>query len=124
MTAGVILGVARARYSPSSPLNYHLLNLAPPPVLAAALELAAAPPLVAAAPPAPLRTEPVLEAEVSLLFCPVGCKRFIGIDGRFVMNLLDTAGPTMRTRKMMNIKKYNIANRITRRFLNLDCFNE
>ena len=124
MTAGGILGVARARYFPSSPLNYHLLNLAPPPVLAAALELAAAPPLVAAAPPAPLRTEPVLEAEVSLLFCPVGCISFIGIDGRFVMNLLDTAGPTTRARKMMNMRKYNIANRITRRFLNLDCFNE
>lgn len=83
----------------------------------------AAPDAVAAALP-PCRTLPVLSLVVSLLLNPVGCKSCIGMSGKSIFSLATTSGPAIKATKMISIKKYKVAKRMTLRFRNLDCLIE
>lgn len=67
---------------------------------------------------------PVGSDVVSLLFCPTGCKRSMGIFGNVLKNLPPTIGPTINKTKTMSMTKYKIANRITLRLRSLDCLSE
>jgi hypothetical protein len=77
--------------------------------------------------PVPVAFVPV----VSLLFKPVGWKRYMILDGSFVklvvfLRIMDpaTIGPTSRARAMISMTKYKTAYRQTRLFLSFDCFIE
>lgn len=91
-------------------------------VSAAAVEDAA--PVWLAAPLPPCLTRPVSDILVSLLFRPVGCRSCIGISGRVIFNRATTRGPARRATKMMSMRKYNVAKRMTLRFRSFDCLIE
>jgi len=68
---------------------------------------------------------PVTVLLVSLLFRPFGCAKSIGILKLTLRRMLPaTAGPMMRAMKTINMIKYSMANRMTLRLRNFDCFNE
>lgn len=86
--------------------------------------------LVAAAPlPSPKLTRalPVMEANVSLLSCPIGCIRSKGIDLPNELRstkLATMIGPKNSSMNEMRRTKYNTAKRMTRLFLRRDCLIE
>jgi hypothetical protein len=109
--------------------SYHRTNRPPPPPPPPKLKGSLLLPvdvavLVAAAPPPPPppvaaaavlpklrpgRNDPVMRPLVSLLFCPVGCMRFCGIDGRLLIYWRTTTGPMISAKKMTSMRKYKIA---------------